>query len=412
MLTFALHTLGCKVNQCDADALSAKLREAGYRVSAFSHPTTDIYIINTCTITHVVDKKSMQYIRRARRANPVAFVAVCGCMASKAPTIAEANLVFDTRKPEALLDALASWRKTYEGEAVPVKSGSVPALAKTRAFLKVQDGCDCFCAYCIVPYVRGTPVSVPLEEVMQNAACAIQKGAKEIVLTGIQLAAYGKNTATRLPELIRRVGALPNLQRLRLSSLDPWAVDKNFLRAVEETPAICDHFHLSLQSGSAPTLKNMNRTYTPEDYANAVARLRKIYPTTAITTDIIVGFPQETEADHAESMNFIREMRLARLHVFPYSPRAGTKAAEMAQQVPAAVKKARMAQMLSLAAELENNFLDAQVGIVPEVLPESEFKGFTRNYCTVRTPFPLTVNAPTRIRVARRENDILIGELL
>ncbi|MCL2203577.1 MAG: tRNA (N(6)-L-threonylcarbamoyladenosine(37)-C(2))-methylthiotransferase MtaB [Defluviitaleaceae bacterium] len=405
--TFAVRTLGCKVNQCDADALCARLGEAGYVPVAFgpSH-TADIYIVNTCTVTKTVDRKSLQMIRRARRMNPKAFVAVCGCgarLSGEMQTLGEVDFVFDARKPEDLLGALGAWNALPSGTASPQPG-------KTRAFLKVQDGCDRFCAYCIVPYARGGVVSTPTEEILGKAAALVRGGTKEIVLTGIQLAAYGKDTQETLPGLIRRVAGIPSLGRLRLSSLDPWAVNADFLQAVGETQALCDHFHLSLQSGCDATLMRMNRRYTTLDYARAVEGLRAIRPNAAITTDIIVGFPGETDADHAQSLAFARETRFARIHVFPYSLREGTAAAKMPHPVPAPLKKARNAQMLALAAQSKAQFLAAQVGRPAEILYETPHQGHTRNYCLVRTPQAAPVNTLATVHITGQDNHMLKGE--
>ncbi|MCL2501003.1 MAG: tRNA (N(6)-L-threonylcarbamoyladenosine(37)-C(2))-methylthiotransferase MtaB [Defluviitaleaceae bacterium] len=401
--TFSLYTLGCKVNQCDADALSAKLKENGY---IYTSGKADIYIVNTCTVTQNVDKKSQQAIRRARRHNPAAFIAVCGCMEKGGLT--SADLTFDTRKPEDLLEALEKRfgaERTQEKNESPRKAWG-NAGERTRAFLKVQDGCDRYCAYCIVPYVRGAPVSYPLSGILKQVTSLTEQGIKEIVLAGIQLSSYGNDTGdVYLPALIREIAVhAPELTRLRLSSLDPWAVSDDFLQAVAQTPALCDHFHLSLQSGCDATLALMNRRYTAADYGKAVDALRKVRPQAAITTDIIVGFPGESADDFNQSLSFAREMGFARIHVFPYSPRKGTKAAEMPDPIPPAVKKARNAEMLAAAAELKVRFLAAQAGSTQEVLFETPTQGHTRNYCMVRTESSSHPNTLANVHITGHDN--------
>jgi len=426
--TFALITLGCKVNQCDGDTLAARLLETGYAQVPFGKHAADIFLINTCTVTHTVDKKCMQLLRRARRLNPAAFVAICGCLARKKniPHIEGADYVFDTRQPQGLLDILNARFATDLPHDLHVKVGDAAPIVqnKTRVFLKVQDGCDRFCAYCIVPYVRGALSSVTINEAAASVAAHATQGAKEIVLTGIQLAAYGHNEEEALgnrteietlPGLIRRLAHIPNVPRLRLSSLEPNAVDDDFLDAAAGNPALCAHFHLSLQSGCDATLMRMNRRYTTDVYAQAVYALRKLYPgegSLSLTTDIIVGFPGETEHDHAQSMAFVRKMGFARVHVFPYSPRAGTAAADFADQVSPVIKKARAAQMLALAATLQQDFLAKQVGTTAEVLFETPTAGHTRNYCTVHIPHPITPNTLAQVKITGFDREALIGELI
>jgi threonylcarbamoyladenosine tRNA methylthiotransferase MtaB len=364
-----------------------------------------------------VDKKSMQYIRRARRANPNAFVAVCGCMANgRKETFPEGvDLLFDTRAPEGLLEALAVRHENREPNGNCMETPP-PQANRTRAFLKVQDGCDRFCAYCIVPYVRGEVTGMPMDEVLHNVNALVQQGTKEIVLTGIQLAAYGKDSGEgKLPGLIRNISLhAPGLYRLRLSSIDPWVVDDEFLQAVADTKILCSHFHLSLQSGCDATLARMNRRYTTDGYARAVAALRKVRPGAAVTTDVIVGFPGETAADFNESLSFTKEMGFARVHVFPYSPRAGTKAVGLPGHLPDTVKKARNAEMLALAARLKKDFFTAQVGRVTEILMETPTQGHTGNYCLVHLPNsnPITPNTVATVRITGHGDDHLNGEII
>jgi len=410
----AIHTLGCKVNQCDADALVALIVQKGYAVGSFDM-LADVYIINTCTVTQTGDKKSLQMIRRARKQNPAALVAVCGCLVQRnAEKIhkAGADVLFDARSPDALFARL-------DVDAAVATNNFVLGKTKerTRAFIKIQDGCDRFCAYCIVPYVRGPIRSRLASDIIVEADNRIAGGAKEIVLTGIQVASYGNDGNDSLSSLIKSVAALPNLYRLRLSSIDPWAVDDAFLQTVAVSPVLSSHFHLSLQSGCDATLMRMNRRYTTAEYAKVVARLRALRPDMALTTDIIVGFPGESDADFEMSMQFAQEMAFARVHVFVYSPRAGTAAAEFCDQIPDAVKTARGKQLRDLAADLETQFLKKQMGRVVSVLFEQEkspntWQGYTDNYTPVVVTGTQLENKLLNVRLIGLTGHILSGEII
>jgi len=385
--TIAAHTLGCKVNQCDTEALLARLTNIGCIIRDFNQPA-DIYIINTCTVTHASDKKSRQMIRRAKKQNPQAKIAVCGCMAQKDPATAQeigVDFIFDARKPDAFIQEISNLIPNSNDTSQEDKSPT-----RTRAFLKIQDGCDRFCSYCIVPYVRGKPTSRPMAEILAEAELMLTNGALEIVLTGIQVASYGNDTKdATLPKLIEKISSFAGLKRLRLSSIDPCAVTPEFLQAVANSTVICDHFHLSLQSGSDTVLARMNRRYNTAGYANAAESLRKIFPNVAITTDIIVGFPGETDAEFNESLTFAQKIGFARIHVFEYSKREGTPAATLPNQVPDKIKTDRGKQMRQLAATLQTDFYKLQIGKTQPVLFETEtapgeWQGHTTNYCPVQ----------------------------
>ena len=417
--TVAVHTLGCKVNQCDSELLLAKLSEAGFSICDFDK-AADVYIINTCTVTHTGDKKSLQMIRRARRCNPLAYVAVCGCMprgqTNNANKITEAgaDFVFDTRKPDDLLVKLAEIFQATNQKILP---DTESLSERTRAFIKIQDGCDRYCAYCIVPYVRGPVVSRPPADILAEAEILIRRNIQEIVLTGIQVAAYGYDTGSdkiTLPGLIMQLTRLA-IKRLRLSSIDPWAVEDDFLAVVADSPTLCSHFHLSLQSGSDRTLTRMNRRYTTADYVKAAKKLKALRPNMALTTDIIVGFPGESDDDFRETMQFAEDMGFSRIHVFEYSPRAGTPAADFADQVPSQVKSSRGKKMRALAKKLEQHFLQAQVGMTNSVLFESyinnAWQGNTENYCKVRVQGTNLGNTIRDVHITGIADDGLIGSI-
>jgi len=414
----AAHTLGCKVNQCDTDAVLRRLIEIGCKICNFND-IADIYIINTCTVTHAGDKKSRQIIRRARKQNPHAMVAVCGCMVQNDAVNAKAlevDFIFDARKPEDFVKKVSEHLMCAGTTSLMV----LPSLlrTRTRAFIKIQDGCDRFCAYCIVPYVRGKPKSRAAQDILKEAIHFIASGVQEIVLTGIQVASYGEDTNTNLPELIGQVASLNGLKRLRLSSIEPCAINDNFLAVVASSQVLCDHFHLSLQSGSNATLQSMNRHYTTDQYTQIAESLRSIRPNVAFTTDIIVGFPGETDEAFSESLAFVQQMGFARIHVFEYSKREGTAAANFPNQITDKVKYERSRQMRELAAKLQMNFHKTQVGKTADVLFETskaggKWIGHTNNYCPVevRCEFNLS-NTIKQVKIIACTQDGLEGALI
>ncbi|MCL1844354.1 MAG: MiaB/RimO family radical SAM methylthiotransferase [Defluviitaleaceae bacterium] len=477
MLKIAVHTLGCKVNQCDADALVASLCARGHNAFCTRDfdQNADIFVINTCTVTHVSDKKSRQMLRRARKFNPNARIAMCGCMAKNSAQIDGVDFVFDAREPHNFFEKARQARSGHRGHMseaarsleagsnfpvhekarqAPYPAAPPPTATKTRTFIKIQDGCDRFCTYCIVPHVRGELKSRPPHEILAEAEELVASGTLEIVLTGIQLAAYGQNFGTADTSKMRPVPSKPDslsfliketfstadtsemrpvpsnpnslsflikeisacgVPRLRLSSIDPWAVTDEFLDAVQKSPALCDHFHLSLQSGCDATLLRMNRRYTPNEYAAVVTALKKIRPNAAVTTDIIVGFPGETDADFEESLRFAREMAFAQIHVFEYSAREGTPAASFSGQIPPKILHERGKIMRALAAELQKNFLNAQIGKIANVLFEKEksrgvFVGNTENYCAVTVEsHENLVRTIRKVKITARSEDCLMG---
>jgi len=393
-LKVATYTLGCKVNQYDTESLLSQLDKViPISIDDF-RKVVDIYIINTCTVTHVSDKKSNKIIRRARRLNPSALVAVCGCMVKsspEAPSTSGADFVFDAREPENFIEYVQKHfshiNTTHEIKS-PETSINTIQNRRTRVFIKIQDGCNRYCAYCIIPYVRGESKSRYVKDILKEAQALVAGGVLEIVITGIQVASFGEDTGEKLSDVIATLSNIPNLQRLRLSSIDPWAIDGEFIEAVMNSPILCEHFHLSLQSGCDATLERMNRRYTIDEYICAASSLMAIKPEAALTTDIIVGFPGETEEDFGQCMEIVRGLGFAQVHVFEYSPRKGTAAATFPNQVPDKIKSARGEEMRQLAKELRENFLQMQVGKTMPVLFETKNKnglwtGFSSNYCPV-----------------------------
>ena len=365
MNSFAIYTLGCKVNSCDSENLCKKLCEIGLKQVGFEK-ISDLYIINTCTVTHTSDKKSMQIIRRAKRLNDKAIIAVCGCMKN-----VQADFIFDAREPDDFINMIKNKfnliKKEYYNKS------------RTRTFIKIQDGCDRFCAYCIVPYVRGMIKSKDLNAIKNE----INENTKEIVLTGIQIASYGRdlkniNFNTLLEQLAKEYPI-----RIRISSIDPQAINDDFLRIIDTYRHICSHFHISLQSGCDKTLIKMNRRYTTRQYEKIVNDLRLIRPDMALTTDIMAGFPGETDEDFNDSLSFIKSINFSDIHVFSFSKRKGTKAYDLPNQVPENIKTQRKKQLLELKNICHKNFYNAQIGKTMPVLFENEY-GLTENYVKVR----------------------------
>jgi threonylcarbamoyladenosine tRNA methylthiotransferase MtaB len=383
--TVALDSLGCKLNQAEIQHLADRLAAAGYRIVP-PEEKADIYILNTCTVTHVADSKSRHLLRLARRRNPAAQLIAIGCYAEREPQalsrIEGVELVLGNeqkwRLPELLEDAGA-----LKKISSPVTRNE--GIQRTRAFIKIQDGCRNFCAYCIVPLVRSREFSVPVSEVLARVKERAAAGFKEVVLTGTEIGAYD-NGSVNLKELLKRIITETDIARLRLSSLQPHHITPELIR-LWENPRLCPHFHLSLQSGSDTILKRMKRRYKTTEYQLAVALIRDNVPDAAITTDVIVGFPGESDTEFRETCGFCRQMQFARIHVFPYSPRPGTAAAAMAKQVAEQVKKERSGKMLALAKESAQRFQKRFPGKTPEVLWEQQangvWSGLTGNYIKV-----------------------------
>ena len=370
-------TLGCKMNEVESASLMRGLEERGYEVT--DEPSyADLYLINTCAVTAEAERKSRQAVARLGKFNPAAPVIVCGCASENSPASFETRggvtLVSGTMRKDKLLDLLEARGVIHEAEEAFCEM-PYPKRNKTRAFLRVQDGCNRFCSYCLIPYLRGRTRSRGVESVLGEARLC---GAKEIVLTGIDISSY-RDGDCDLAELIRRLGSVP--ARIRLGSLEPCAITERFLTAAKEAGNVAPHFHLSLQSGSNAVLRAMNRKYTREEYLRKCALAYEYFPNAAITTDIIAGFPTETEEDFGQSLSIVREAGFARVHAFPFSPRQGTQAAKM-KDLPAAVKKERTARLIRAAEEAENAYLARFYGQEEVALFEEE-GGYTGNYLRV-----------------------------
>ena len=397
------------------------LEAAGYEIVDFAQKA-DVYVINTCSVTNMADRKSRQMIHRARGKNADAVIVATGCYVQTAGEEIKKDLSIDiligNNKKTELVELLDQYFEDHAHavDVIDINDGVQPyeelQLAKTgehtRAFMKVQDGCNQFCIYCIIPYARGRVRSRDPKSVYEEARALAENGYREIVLTGIHLSSYGAGEDFGLVELIRMVHEIPGVERIRLGSLEPRIITEEFVRQLRQMPKVCPHFHLSLQSGCDETLARMNRKYTTEEYAHSCALLRDAYDRPAITTDVIAGFVGETEAEHAETLAFVRQIGFARMHVFPYSRRKGTRADGMAGHLTRAVKEARAQELIRAGEAMERSFIDRQIGTVQEVLLEDGGAGYTGNYVRVRCPGQ--EGETKRVRITGREDMTAIGE--
>jgi threonylcarbamoyladenosine tRNA methylthiotransferase MtaB len=387
-MKIAIETLGCKLNQAETEELARDFIRAGHEVVGRDE-NPDVYILNTCTVTQTADSKSRHLLRMVKRRNPQVRVIVTGCYADRAPLelakLNEVDLVTGNEGKRGLFRRLAE-----EGYLIaPLKVISLtttnPAF-RTRAFIKIQDGCRNFCAYCIVPYVRRNEQSIPANDIINRVKQRVEEGYQEAVLTGTRIGAYDTD-GLKLRDLVASILSETTISRLRLSSLQPREISPELL-ALWKDRRLCPHFHLSLQSGSAGVLRRMRRRYTLDEYEKTVALIRALVPDVAITTDVIVGFPGETEDEFKESFDFCKQMGFARIHVFPFSPRSGTEAAQMPGQVDEKVKKERSQKMITLAKESMDKFREQFKDTTLDVLWEQQtgsgvWSGITGNYIRV-----------------------------
>ena len=394
----AFFTLGCKVNQYETNGMAQKLMDK-YEVVE-PEEKADIYIINTCSVTNMSDRKSRQMIRRAKEMNKDAFVIVVGCYAEVAKEeiekIDEVDLVLGNHQKANIDKYIEAYfdGKNIDDTAIEnyfYDFGSITYTEKTRAVIKVQDGCNNFCTYCIIPYARGRICSRKPESVIDEITKIADEGIKEVVITGIQVSAYGKDfdNEYRLIDLLEEINKIDGIERIRLGSIEPLMITDEFCNRVRKIEKLCHHFHLSLQSGCDKTLKEMNRKYTNDQFRDVVRRLRNLYDDVILTTDIIVGFPNETDEDFEKTYEFLKEIKFYKMHVFKYSPRKGTVAAKMKNQIPAEIKDVRSKRLLQLSNENECDYLNEYIGKKVRVLMEEKdgdyIKGHTGNYIVVKT---------------------------
>ncbi|MGN0688521.1 MAG: tRNA (N(6)-L-threonylcarbamoyladenosine(37)-C(2))-methylthiotransferase MtaB [Oscillospiraceae bacterium] len=423
-MTFSVHTFGCKVNSCESAAITDAFIRAGYDKAESG---ADIAVVNSCAVTSMGVKKARQLVSRLKSENPDSVVVLCGCFPQSYPDEAcntSADIIIGNASKCDIPFLVGEYLKKRERlvlcAALPKEFDIRCAgadLDRTRAFIKIEDGCDRFCTYCIIPTARGRVRSMPLDEVTRQALLAAQSGHKELVLTGINLSCYGQELGLTLSDAVKAAD-VEGIHRIRLGSLEPDMMTDEEIEKLSGTDKLCPHFHLSLQSGSDAVLKRMKRRYDTAQYRQVCEKLRKAFPGCSITTDIMVGFPEETDEEFAESLAFAREIGFAKIHVFPYSIRKGTIAAMRSGQVLPQVKSARAKQMTALSTQLERSFLGAQTGSIQQVLIEkpqsSEYSnGFTSSYIHVRIyGQEIERHSLVRVRITGVQADFCTAELI
>lgn len=430
--TVAFYTLGCKVNQYETNAMEQQFIQNGYKIVENTEKA-DIYVINTCTVTNMADRKSRQMLRRVKEINQSAVIVVCGCYAQVAKKeleqIPEVDIILGINEKNKIVQIVEEYLANKDNiiEVADVSKqkefldfGDVTYTEKNRAVIKVQDGCNMFCSYCLIPYARGRIRSRKIENVVSEIEKIAKQGIKEVVITGIHVASYGKdfdNENIRLINLLEEINKIEGIERIRLSSLEPTIVDEKFAQRLAKLEKICDHFHLSLQSGCDATLKRMNRKYTTARYKEATEILRKYYSNANFTTDVIVGFPGETNEEFNQTYKFLKEIGFYKMHIFKYSPRKGTVAEKLPNQVDGNIKEERSRKLIELSNNMQNEKNSQYIGKTVKVLFEEYeneyYKGHTTNYMVVKVQTKEQEGFMDNIKdVEITENDTQTEELI
>lgn len=427
-----IYTLGCKVNQYESEAISEELQRLGICVVSPTRPC-DVYIINTCTVTAESDRKARQFIRRAIARNPDAYIIVTGCLAQTSPqTLSQMEgvdiILGNANKLSAAHEALRllqSGRKNSsaniqvsEIEGAPFEPMCISSFERTRAYVKIEDGCESRCTYCIIPSARGSIRSKSPEDTVREVTELTQNGCREVVLTGIETASYGKDLGNiTLADLLERMDKIPDIGRVRLGSLDPSLIRPTFVSRIANLSSLAPHFHLSLQSGSSRILALMKRKYNAQQAMNAIHLLRQAIPSVQFTTDIIVGFPGETEEDFQQTVRFVKKARFLMVHIFPYSKRKGTPAAEMKEQIPEEIKRRRLHELEQIVAQIRREILENAVNSQPvtQVLFETYQNGLayghTANFLEVSIPSPIPLHGRLlQVRLLNTDGNVCFGE--
>ncbi len=430
MKKVAFITLGCKVNQYETNAMTQQFLQKEYEII---EPTekADIYIINTCTVTNMSDRKSRQMLRRAKEKNKQAIVVACGCYVQVAKEevekIEEIDLIIGNNEKKEIVDIIEKYIKEHKkNEKIEdvmtqkqyVELGEITYTDKTRAVIKVQDGCDRFCSYCIIPYARGRVRSRNPKIVIEEIEKIAKQGIQEVVITGIHIASYGKDFKEnyRLIDLLEQINKIDGIKRIRLGSIEPLLITEEFLTRLSKLEKICHQFHLSLQSGCNETLERMNRRYTIEQFKEIVQNLRKTYEDVILTTDIIVGFPQESDKEFEKTYQFLKEIKFYKMHIFKYSPRHGTKAAQMKRQINSETKDKRSQKLIKLSNKNQKEYHEKYIGKEVEVLFEEEkngyYQGHTKNYILsiIKSDENLE-NKMLKAKCIKAENDHILLEM-
>lgn len=431
MKNVAFHTLGCKVNQYETGAMEKLFEDRGYSIVSETD-RADVYVINTCTVTNLSDRKSRQFIRRVKKLNEDSVVAVVGCYSQVSPDEIEeiefVDVIMGTTERNRIVDLcemakqeskkfniVKDIRTNKEFEKLEIDNVN----SKTRAYIKIQDGCNQYCSYCIIPYARGPIRSRGIDDIIEEARALSLAGFKELILTGIHVASYGKDLKElSLINVIEEIASIDGIKRIRLSSVEPNLIDEDFMKRIVATNKVCDHFHLSLQSGSNSVLKRMNRKYTAEEFKEKAMIIRDFMPDAGLTTDIIVGFPGETDEEFLETIEFVKMIQFSKIHVFKYSPRKGTPAAESKEQINGLIKNERSKTLISLAEGLTERFNSKFMDKSLEVLFEEEnpsrkgmFEGYTTNYIRVKAMSDNDIIGDIKeINIIDSQGEILIGK--
>ena len=418
MKNISFYTLGCKVNQYETNAMMQKFQEAGYQIVDINDNISDICVINTCTVTNMSDRKSRHMLRKIKEKNHNAIIIATGCYAQVAKKqleeMSEVDIVIGNDEKNDIVYFLEEYMKKQQ-KIVEVQDiskqkefidmGQITYTEKTRAVIKVQDGCNQFCSYCIIPYARGRVRSRKPESILKEIKQIAQKGIQEIVITGIHIASYGRDfdNGYYLIDLLEEINKIDGIVRIRLGSLEPTIITEDFMKRLIKLDKICHHFHLSLQSGCDETLKRMNRKYTTSQFKEIVSRLRKYYNDVILTTDIIVGFPGETKEEFKQTYQFLKEIKFYKMHVFPYSPREGTRAAIMENQVDNKLKEHRSKELIEMSNQNQKKYNEQYVGEEVEVLFEENedgyYKGHTQNYILVK--YKTTDNLENKLKYVK-----------
>lgn len=428
--TVAFYTLGCKVNQYETNAMKQKFIEKDYEIVEFED-VADIYVVNTCTVTNMSDRKSRQIIRRAKEFNQNSLLVVTGCYAQVAKDelekIEDIDIVIGNQEKKDIVTFVEEKQKEKIEKVSDIlyeksfaEFGSSTYTDKTRAVIKVQDGCDRFCSYCIIPYARGRIRSRKPEEVIAEIEKLAKKGIKEVVITGIHLASYGKEYKPHISllELLEEINKIDGIERIRLGSLEPTLMTKEFIEGLVKLEKICDHFHLSLQSGCDETLKRMNRRYTAEEFEEGIKIIRDNFPNVSLTTDVIVGFPGETEEEFSKTYEFLERIKFYKMHVFKYSQRKGTKAAVMPNQITGEVKEERSDKLIELSnknqKEQNQKYIGKEINVLFEEQDGEYIKGHTTNYIMVyvKSDDKALEDTIRKVKITNALDEHLIGECI
>ena len=427
-MKFAFYTLGCKVNQYESGAMTQELERRGFTCVS-PDDEADIYIINSCSVTAESDRKTRQAVRRFRRNHPGSIIVLTGCMVQAIPEtgedLPEADIVMGNKTNSdiyaLIMQFISNRSRVFAVE--PHKIGEkYSGLAvtdyrdKTRAVIKIEDGCNRFCSYCIIPYARGRVRSKPLEDIDSETRELAKNGFREIVAVGINLSAYGSDTGSDIVEAVRTIASVDGIERVRLGSLEPDHITEKVINGLSQIEKFCPQFHISLQSGCDKTLKKMNRHYSSVEYEDLCSRLREVFPDVNITTDVMVGFPGESQSDFDVSLSFVKKTGFEKVHVFPYSRRPGTPAARMEGQISNQEKQRRAEIMMSECEKIRLKYLESQTGRILEIIPEENhsgiIKGYTANYTPVIVHGECKFGEPVKVRITGVESDCCVGELI